>query len=399
MNEPRPPANTAEEDALFAFGDDPNASPSNDLEATIRRLQRTTGLDAATASSIPTDLKHQIWEDLMHTHAAPAVPAAHSTSRRAAVPSLRGIISAHAPLTSSSPHAHHSRLVRAVIRWQPAVSLAIVIAFLLGLIGVAYQRGILDNPEPTPTASGQAIPDDYNPRETPVVSDDCVPHGPRRLTNAELEAMRLDDWQNPIYVPAGPVPAEIGEAALDTYLGWFMCEREFYYEGGTPDVHASEHMLSFYSDRWQYMTLAPSFADPREDEIAQYWRDNEADIEEIVAGFPLPLNRTSSYILEGTSVHYPGFQPGDVYRLPDDRYGVVYGTITTEMMQTGQPTDFNDGYLWFLAFEEYDGALYIDEHFPFCVGDKTRLLNEDGTVAMPGANSASEAEEVTLACR
>ncbi len=93
MNEPRRPANTPDEDALFAYGDDPHAAPANDLERTVRRLQRAAGVDTATPSSIPTDLKHQIWEDLMHAQTATATPrmpiALQATGRVAELVSAR----------------------------------------------------------------------------------------------------------------------------------------------------------------------------------------------------------------------------------------------------------------------------------------------------------------------
>lgn len=186
MNEPRKPATTPDEDALFAFGDDPTTAPANNLEATVRRLQRATGVNAPISSSIPTDLKHQIWEDLMHAQTEnPSVPSptAHRISRTVAAAAAMLAPPVLATRIVRSP------LTRAVIRWQPAVSLAIVVAFLVGLIGIAYQRGIWNEPTPSgPTGSASQVMYDGNDASTfPEVPAQCATNGP-----VESDAFYMD---------------------------------------------------------------------------------------------------------------------------------------------------------------------------------------------------------------
>lgn len=391
---------------LRAFGDAlAEARPrsaGNDIEETMLRAQRALGPDRLAASAIPDSVKRVIWEELMHVQ--PVVPVTNQGLRGAAdpldpnpvvIPSLRR--------TFSLPtRPHDSRLARAVIRWQPAVSLAIVIAFLVGLVGVAYQRGIWNEggtPEPQAGVS-QIAPGPGDFPETPVASSECVPHGADRLSAEELESMSLSDWPLRSYVPVRAIDPEIGQAALDTYLGWTACQVQFVYSENTPDRYASDEMLSYYSDRWRYLVLSATFEDDRMEERHEYWSRDVG--QELVASFPLPLNRPRVVFDFGT---YPNtrstdaFSPGDVFQLPDGRYGVVTGTISTEMLQNGPALAPYDSWLNFIAFLEVDGTLYIDEMFPFCVGEEV-LTALDGEVwATPLADDMNENKNVITQCR
>lgn len=228
MNEPRPPANTPDEDALFTFSDDPHIAPANDLERTVRRLQHATGLPMATSSSIPTDLKRLIWEDLMHAQSAtanPLTPVAHSSFGRAADPFDSAARRSGQALVSAPPRAssHGSPPDGTVVRHHPAwdrvFSTALVAAIVLALAtglwrasdGMPFGSG--DRPPNSSSIpfGGQVAQDesgDIDPADLPTAEDCTV----EPLTVDEviwyiqepLEALYSTDLTNP-----GPLPTEV----------------------------------------------------------------------------------------------------------------------------------------------------------------------------------------------
>lgn len=370
MNDPRPPANTPDEDALFAFGDDLNAAPANDLEATVRRLQRATSLEPHTASSIPTDLKRQIWEDLMHAQTAsanPNMPIAHLPSRTVA-----DLVSAR-PHTQSPPHARQPRLTRAVARWQPAVSLAVVLAFLVGLIGVAYQRGVLNEPTPPePSGAASQVMYDGNDASTyPEVPAQCATNGPVE-SDAFYMDMSIQDLPQPDYTPVQAVTPDVGERIQDTYLRYARCKYEstedYPYPAATPASYSdvlSPLALSYLSDRERFLLLYRELDATQQADINAYHCGRIGDI---LSAFPLPLNQPLDYALISSTVdNLPGitllaFAPSDVYLLPDGRFGAVMGSVsTTALIDPTSATQ--DDSLSFIAFVERDGRYLIDEEF------------------------------------
>ncbi len=386
MNEPRPPAITPDEDALFAFGDDPNAAPAYDLEATVRLVQHATGLDAARSSSIPTDLKHQIWEDLMHTQTAnPSLPSptAHRISRTATQrEDTRSSPTGHG-LVLSRPH--DSRIVRAVVRWQPAVSLAIVIGFLVGLVGIAYQRGIWNEPNPAEPsgAASQVMYDSDDASTYPEVPAQCATNGPVKSDEFYMD-ISIKDLPQPEYTPVQAVTPEAGERIQDTYLRFARCQYEsienFPYPEATPTTYSdalTPLTLSYFSGQARLALLYPALNASQQDEI-----DTQqcAAIEEILAGFPLPLNQPHDYALISSTVDnlpnvtWLAFAPSDVYLLPDGRFGAIMGSVSTAALVDPASATLDDQ-LTFVAFVEQDGRYLIDEDFVVFSGGAEQTAN------------------------
>jgi len=281
------------------------------------------------------------------------------------------------------------------MRWQPMASLAVVIAVLVGVVGVAYQRGVLNEPEALAPLAGmnQIAPAPQDFPETPVASTECVSHGADRLTAEELESMSLSDWPLRSYVPVQAIDPAIGQAALDTYLGWNACSMAFWSSESTPVGYASDEMLSYYSDRWQFLTLSSNAGTEQREAFRDYWDPSIG--QELVADFPLPLNRPEVLFAYGT---YPtggsiiAFAPGDVFQLPDGRYGVVTGTVSTETLRNG-PSHEHEGRLQFIAFLDVGGTLYIDEMFPICIAgpDESASLGVPAGFAIAAAAMAGQA--------
>lgn len=372
MNNLRRHDNTPEEDALFAFGDDPTAIPTNDLERTVRRLQRASGVDKATASSsIPTDLKHQIWEDLMHARTVPAnplTPVAQQHPGRAAE-----LVSAWSH-TAPSRHTHGSPIVRAVMRWQPAVSLAIVVTFLVGLIGIAYQRGVLVEPM-EPNSSGlasQVLYDPDDPSTFPRLPDECVANA-EVTPDEELAMKTLADWPEPQYGPVQAVAHEQGLAVQETFLRFLRCEMTAFGDAtpeaaawAIPPVVVTPTLLTYFSDRMRFDRLHSTLTPSQQAELDTY--RCLPRITEILNTFPMPVNQPVDIAMPpmtaGDELRYtsPLFAPSDVYLLPDGRYGAVVGSMSTAALSDPNAVTSND-FSRFFAFVEVEGRYYIDELF------------------------------------
>ncbi len=205
MNEPRPPGNTPDEDALFAFGDDPIEAPTNDLEATVRRLQRATGVDAATASSIPTDLKHQIWEDLMHTQTITTTPVP-PVSRGAA-----DLLSARSHTTSSPSASTSSLNLAANVLLAATLILMLSAGIWRASGGMSFDFGD-DGPQPpTIPFGGQVVQDDsgnLDPADLPTAEDCTV----EPLTVDEVIWYIQKPWEadySTDLASPGPLPTEV----------------------------------------------------------------------------------------------------------------------------------------------------------------------------------------------
>ncbi|HYI25781.1 MAG TPA: hypothetical protein VD767_10255, partial [Thermomicrobiales bacterium] len=155
-----------EEDALFDFGHDGRTEPVTDLEATLSRLQRVTGSGQATA--MPTHLKHQTWEDIMHAHAA--TPAGFTTTGQATRPPLAGNPNrTRHPASPRQPWA---------ITLNALMAAALVLAITGGLWRIAQNTGSgpgENGPEPSSIPFGSFVQDDgsIDPAELPT-ADDCT---------------------------------------------------------------------------------------------------------------------------------------------------------------------------------------------------------------------------------
>jgi hypothetical protein len=122
--------NSPEEESLFAFGDQPNSRPSNELEATLRRVQRASGVDTAGSSTIPADIKQQIWEDLMSTNATTMGTAAALVSNGA----TRSGGANSAPLRERTHRPRPSNTAaRALLAVNTLLAAALILALAAGI--------------------------------------------------------------------------------------------------------------------------------------------------------------------------------------------------------------------------------------------------------------------------
>lgn len=390
------PIDPAQAKALRAFGDalaEGQSNPTtNDVEHTMLRTQRTLGADRLAASAMPDSLKHTIWENLMHAQTATSdlhMPPGPRTSHMAAVPSSRRQRQRVIPAlshTGSSYHPHNSRVVRAVMRWQPAVSLAVVIAFLVGLVGIAYQRGILHEPSPSQTPArnaSQVMYDGDDASTFPEVPAQCATNGPVE-SDAFYTDMSIGNLPRPAYTPVQAVTPEVGERIQETYLRFARCQYEstenYPYPEATPTSYSdvlSPLALSYFSDRARLVMLYPEL-----DATQQAHIDDQqcAAIGLIGAGFPLPINQPIDYALISSTVdNLPlvttlAFAPSDVYLLPDGRFGAIMGSVSAAAFV--DPTAATeDDHLRFVAFVEQNGRYLIDEEFVVFAGGSEQVAN------------------------
>ncbi len=376
---------------LRAFGDalaEGHSPPaSNDLEETMLRAQRALGADRLGASTMPDSIKHAIWEDLMQdvpaTHAVPRIGATHqgvgiATQREdtRSSPTRNGLV--------LSP-AHDTRLIRTIVRWQPAVSLAVVVAFLVGLVGITYQRGIWNEPN-SPEPSGGASQVMYDPDDAstyPEVPVQCATNGPVE-SDAFYMNMSIGELPQPAYTPVQVVTPEVGQRIQETYLRFARYQYEsterYPFPEATPTTYSnvlSPLALSYFSGRARLALLYPELSSTQQDDIdAQQC----AAIEEIRAGFPLPLNQPPDYALISSTVDnlplvtWLAFAPSDVYLLPDGRFGAIMGSVSTASLIDPSSAS-QDDYLTFVAFAEQDGRYLIDEDFVVFSGGAEQTAN------------------------
>ncbi len=374
--------------ALRAFGDHlaegRPQSANNDIEASLLRTQRALGADRIAASAMPDSIKHTIWEDLMNAQNQTLTGSlTHPAHRDFGMANQREDTRLAAAASPTSHRlgpsgAHDSRIARAVAHWQPAVSLAVVVAFLIGLIGVAYQRGVLDEPNP-PGPSGaasQVMYDDNDASTYPEVPAQCATNGPVE-SDAYYLNMAIGDLPQPEYTPVQAVTPDVGKRIQDTYLRLARCEYEstesYPYPEATPTTYSdvlSPLALSYFSDRARITMLYPTLdATQRAELDAAQCRA----VDQIMAGFPLPVNQPIDYALISSTVdNYPNvvwaaFQPSDVYLLPDGRFGAVMGSVSTAALIEPASATQEDS-LSFIAFIEEGGRYLIDEEIVVFAG-------------------------------
>lgn len=356
-------------DALFTLGDilgsghDTPARESresnpgdDDLGDTFRRVQRTLGDPATT---LEPAVKHRIWEDIMHAHVGH--PGAHIDGGRRRV-----------RISGTSPRPT-SALATTVARWQPTVSLVVMVAFLVSLVGLAYNRGIWDDSGTLRQPASQSgeldpfTPDRPTPTETSVLEATCTPRTEERLSEDDLRAFSINDWNPPTYYNAKPASPEIAQMAIDTYLGFLKCEFNdpFATPSAAPDTSAARE--TYLSDRMRYLLLYDTLTPAQRREIDDFLTDNPSD--EIIENFPLPVNRDIDRLIAvaDNSFFINTFMVGEVYQLPDGRYGAIMGSISTQMLVEQRPVRESDGVMTFIAFWPEDGQLYIDEMLGLCV--------------------------------
>lgn len=381
-------------DALFTLGDilvsghDTPAKESresnpgdDDLGDTLRRVQRTLG---DTTTTLDATTRHRIWEEIMHAHVGN--PGAHIDGDRRRV-----------RIAGTSPRPT-SALATTVAHWQPTISLVVTVAFLVSLVGLAYNRGIWDDTGTLRQPASQSgepypfTPDRPTPAETVRSDATCTPRTEERLSDEELRAYSIDDWSPPTYYNAMPVDPAIGQMAIDTYLGFLTCEFNDPFATPSAAPGASAARQTYLSDRARYLLLYDTLTPAQQRDVDEFLADNPSD--EIIEGFPLPLNRDLNRVVWLDDADGTGFMEvftiGEVYQLPDGRYGAVMGSISTQMLVEQRPVRESDGVMTFIAFWPEDGQLYIDEMLGLCVPGLVPL--EKPTDATPvSADSLEEA--------
>ena len=295
--------------------------PESAEEATFARLQRVLGTNLARSWTEPRTIEEE--HPMTATISVPFTPAATRPRSPAMV---------------------------ALARWQPAISFAIMLVLIGGLLGIAWDRQ-MRNPDPSPVMLS-ALQDDA----TPSV-DGCNPP-PASAADDELLAASLSDWPAPVYFArhyADEQTAEDVRAAFTSYLrcldaGGFVAE----------DGQAlSPEVLAYFSPRMRYLALYDDLTPEQQSEIDTFsCRPKE---EEALSNFPILVNNQFLPVsMDGDRYSYYDSLP--VYLLGDGRFGMAMGTITTESLRNPAEPVGRDS-LGIVTFVGQDGHFYIDESF------------------------------------
>src|SRR5690349_12554027 len=102
--------------------------PRTDVEATMARVQRALGADLRAGEAMPASLKRAVWEDEMRS------TSVLETTRLPMRGQPTGTQGRRRSTTLPS-------LARVTHGWQAAISLALVLIVLGGLVGVVTQHG------------------------------------------------------------------------------------------------------------------------------------------------------------------------------------------------------------------------------------------------------------------
>ncbi|MGC4190805.1 MAG: hypothetical protein QM589_06535 [Thermomicrobiales bacterium] len=348
MNQDFTPGSRADEERLRTYGDalvDGIAPlPADDLEAVMRQLHDTLPPIRAASDDtpMPSATKAAIWEDIMHqVSLAPATPAIRPATDRRLQPNA-----------ASTPAQTRRR------EWSATASLSVMLALVVGLVGVfvALRFDPLSPQDPSDGAALFAQPTAIS------LPDSCTPN-PEYHSTIDLSTTSLSDLPQPLYTPVTPVSYEQGLAIQQTYFNYLACSWLNLSETPpavwpTPDAN----MQTFLTDRmriyWNDVHAAPTY----QEDIRAYICRPVAD--ELLESFPLPVNQPVTAALQNVKPDHqnaqPIFLPTDVYQLPDDRFGVMMGSISTASLRNPDVLTGSD-WLSFVAFVEQDGHYYVDE--------------------------------------
>ncbi|MGN6484735.1 MAG: hypothetical protein ACTHMX_10040 [Thermomicrobiales bacterium] len=320
--------------------------PADELEATMLRVHHAMTPALTRDTPLSPGRKAAIWEDIMHqaslSPSAPTLPVArpHRSRPRQAPAAL--------PAPGNAPSRRRE--------WRATASLSVMLAIAIGLIGV-FVALRFDPPQQAPS-DGISL---FAAPTQPSVPDSCTPNP--AYTSPNPSATSLEDLPEPRYTPAKPVSYEQGLAIQQAYLNYLACSWQNLSETApaiwpTPDADMQSVMADRMRILWNDMVAAPA----HEKEIQNYICRPIAD--ELIAGFPLPVNRTMTFAVQNVEPDHQNaraiFLPGDVYQLPDGRYGAMIGTVSTAALQNLDVLTAND-ILSFVAFVEQDGHYYVDE--------------------------------------
>jgi hypothetical protein len=348
-----------------AAGQVPPTAPDSDQEladllATAHQLDHLAHRvgDAALQAR---SFRHRSWEDHMSA-TAPAVPTPSGISTGSAGHKSQGWT---APLQ----------------RWHSAISFIIMLAILGSLFAIAYQRGMQgDGPEPTMLA---ALQDDATPAD-PAASID---HSPDCVAQDLGAPMQINgQWSSPNYTPAYMWTGDPQPTIYRTFLSYLACQNER--DGGE---RPSDDERTFLSPRLLFLLgsdepgalMGPGTNQDPTEAAADVWGGQVLPelfdpTQRIISDFPLPLNRTPMFgiTMEGEEIITP-FGTWDIYTLPNYRWAVIGGSISTHMLQTGVPIRTGDGEMFYVSFIAQGDGYVIDEFFLICPSDITASLADD----------------------
>lgn len=254
-------------------------------------------------------------------------------------------------------------------RWQSMISFAIMLAVLGGLFAVVYQRG-MRGPDPEPTMLA-ALADESTPH--PIESIDFSPECVAQESSEEAE--QAGSYPIPNYSPA---VLWIGDPQIDiaqTFLIYLHCQDE----RGT-DAEPTEAEQSFLSPR--LLSLMGIGGDSTDQSPAGEIFD---PIQRIISDFPLPLNALPPYSdedLEALGIAHDPFDYWMIHHLPNERWAVMSGTVSTHMLQTGEPIRTGDGELAYISFIPQGDGYVIDEYFLICPSDIVASLDDENDPIM-----------------
>lgn len=312
---------------------DPNLASLLAASRLMHGQHQRDGSALATATSIPP------WERLMSSNHVSINPQLQSRS----VPT--------AP-------SRWTPLARAVERWQPAVSFAVVLAVLIGLVGIAWNRNLLSEPGNEP-ANGFAA---ATPSLTVNGDKSCSAQEGTQATDEELRAMQYADWPAPSTDDPWPANSLSLEALDATFQSFYRCFVAYPPEPGKP---LAPEITSYLSDRLRYTLLYDDLTPEQQGVLDEVFSRNP--VPRLISTFPLPVNADwyNNSTISGELNEFL-LVSVDLYYLPDQRIGGFVGNVSSILMQTGDPLRLGDGKLVWMAFVQQGDAWYIDEMYTIC---------------------------------
>jgi hypothetical protein len=281
---------------------------------------------------------------------------------------------------------------RAVVRLQPAVSLALVAAVLVALVGVSWYRGMgpgsSDNGQPMAMIADEASPAD-------VFQPECVLPDRETPTDDEIRAMDWGAWTSPLH--SGGFSMFEGPTEIDaTYTNFLACL--FYpIADGTPV--AEVNVAAFYSDRLRYLLMYDDLEQAQQAHIDA--AHPFSPVGQMLDNLSLPVNAfPHAFGADPADVlNWPFIYAGDMLEFPDGRWAAWIGSVSFHMVQTGQPVRSHDGEIVYLAFVEQDGVWLIDEVVRICPNAfAPGAFDDGGPLDSAPFEIISPAEALTQGC-
>jgi hypothetical protein len=343
--------------------------PADELEATMLRVHQAMTPALTRDTPLSPGRKAAIWEDIMHqaslSPSAPTLPVARSHRSRPR----------QAPAALPAPGNAPSRRRE----WRATASLSVMLAIAIGLIGV-FVALRFDPPQQAPS-DGVSL---FAAPTQPSVPDSCTPNP--AYTSPNPSATSLADLPEPRYSPVKPVSYEQGLAIQQAYLNYLACSWLDVSDGTPPAIWPTPdaNMQSYLTDRmriyWDTFHTLPTGLERFQTYICRPVAD------ELLASFPLPVNRSVAFATQNVVPQHQNaqaiFLPGDVFQLPDGRYGAMIGTVSTAALQDLDVLT-EDDFLSFVAFVEQDGHYYVDEDIVVLRADTQRPIVDPPASATP----------------